>query len=286
MAHSSAIQRLNTVVPMRKLARISWLRRLALGLLARLGRRDIQIGHHWIPGTRVRLDRFRHKGYWFHGRQRERNVMESFALVIQPGDTVIELGGHIGYISLWFAHLVGDAGRVYVFEPSPDNLRYIEPNTAAARQVALVRKAAGASTGTARFFVEGLTGQNSTLIEEYAVFSANRSRAFSDEGYRAIEVEMTTLDDFVAGASISPDFIKIDIEGAEIEALRGMPTVLERFRPTLMVEVTREDDAVMALLRDAGYVAHDSQLRPLGENWRESGPNRFFLPAERSPPAI
>lgn len=267
------------------LTRRPWLRHMALGALSRLGTRDITIGHHWVPDRPVHLNAFRHKGYWFHGKRREQAVMTGFARLIRPGASVIELGGHIGYISLYLAYLAGDRGTVHVFEPSPDNLRYLEPNVAGVSTIELVRMAASDRSGRAQFFIEDLTGQNSTLIRDYAVFANNREKAFSEEGYRVIDVATATLDDFLAERTLSPDFIKIDIEGAEIVALKGMSECLRRHRPTLMVEVTREEDAVMTLLHDADYIAYDERLNPLAGRRSQAGPNRFFLPAETPPPA-
>jgi FkbM family methyltransferase len=260
-----------------------WLRRIALGILGRFAQHDMTIDHHWVPGRKIRLHRFRHKGYWYHGRRREESTMEGFARLIRPGDTVIELGGHIGYISLYLAHLAGSGGRVFVFEPSPENLPYIESNVAPVPTIELVRKAASDRSGRLRFFIEGLTGQNSTLVENYATFDVTRDRAFSSEHYRTIEVDATTLDAFLDERAIKPDFIKIDIEGAELLALQGMRECLVRHRPGLMVEVTHQEEAVMRLMADAGYVVCDSSMEPLAPNKeaaQRASPNFFFLPKE------
>jgi len=280
MPSSSLLQRGRRFAIDHRLMRVKWLRHLALAALARFGQRDITIDHHWVPGRRLRLHRFRHKGYWFYGRRREQNVMKNFARLIRPGDTVFELGSHIGYIGTWFAHLAGVQGRVVLFEPSPDNLAYLEPNVAGLASVELVRRAVSDREGTAHFFVEGLTGQNSTLVDDYSVFAANREAAFSDEHYRQIEVETVTIDGFIAARGLVPDFIKIDIEGGELAALRGMSECFARHRPLLMVEVTNRVDDVMRLMAAAGYRAHDSRLRPIGADDADPGPNRFFVPAE------
>ncbi|HEU4960657.1 MAG TPA: FkbM family methyltransferase [Sphingomonas sp.] len=279
---ASPLQRAKAFAIDHRLMRVKWLRRLALSGLARFGQRDMEIDHHWVLGHRIRLHRFRHKGYWFYGRRREHNVMLNFARLIRPGDTVFELGSHIGYISTYFAHLAGPTGRAILFEPSPDNLAYLEPNVAGLPGVEIVRRAVSDHAGRARFFIEGLTGQNSTLVDNYSVFSANRDNAFSHEGYRSIEVETVTLDAFIAERGIAPDFIKIDIEGGELAALKGMTDCLARIRPVLMVEVTHQQEKVMRLLRDAGYRAYDSRLHPITPERGHPGPNRFFLPAETS----
>jgi hypothetical protein len=95
--------------------------------LRRINRGDVTIRHHWT-GDCVTLHSFRHKGYWFHGKDREWRSLESIARFLGPRQTAFDIGGHIGYIALYFGHLVGPAGRVYTFEPGPNNLPYIRQN--------------------------------------------------------------------------------------------------------------------------------------------------------------
>jgi FkbM family methyltransferase len=242
------------------LHRVKWLRRFALPLMSRFNAGDITIRHHHT-GQPLRLHSFKHKGYWFHGRNRERATMELFARLLRPGDRVFEVGGHIGYIAMFFSHWVGPRGSVHVFEPGENNLPYLLHNTRELRNLTVVEKAAGASDGTARFFLEDLTGQNNTLVSNYDVFSENRARAHVDAGYRTTEVEVVRLDSFVAGSGCRPDFVKIDVEGAEVEVLRGMPTTLQKDRPGIMVEVTRSAEQVAQILTDAGYVLFDDALK-------------------------
>ena len=259
------------------LTRPTWLRQVALAMLARFGQRDATIAHHWVPGRRIRLHWFRHKGYWFYGREREEDVMLAFAALVRPGDTVIELGGHIGYISVYLGSLVGRGGHVYVFEPSPENLPYTRWNTGADPTITLVEQAASDRSGVATFYLEGLTGQNSTLVKNYALFAENRERAFSDEAYRTIEVATTTLDSFVTGNGLRPSFIKIDVEGAELACLRGSVAILKRFRPRLMVEVTMEHKAVLGLMKDLGYRIYTPRFRSIAIGERPSAANLFFI---------
>jgi FkbM family methyltransferase len=210
--------------------------------------------------------------------------MQTFAQLIQPGDTVIELGAHVGYTSLYLAKLAGEGGKLFAFEPQLSNLRYLERNVASLPQVEVVPKAASDRQGVADFFVDPRTGENSTLVpdEFEAVFAANRKKAFSNEQFHATQVETVTLDDFITARGIRPDFIKIDIEGAELLALRGMQVCLAAFKPKLMVEVTCEVESVTALLEGLGYKAYTPRLDP----WDGSGyggRNRFYLPEETVP---
>ena len=101
---------------------------------------DVGISHPWIPKQRIVLNSFRHKGYWFHGKAREKTSMELFAKLIAADSRVIEVGGHIGFISQYFSHLVGREGKVFVFEPGSNNLPYIRRNIAKLKNISLERR--------------------------------------------------------------------------------------------------------------------------------------------------
>jgi FkbM family methyltransferase len=235
---------------------------------------DIVIRHHYT-GDRVKLHSYRHKGYWFHGRRRERDTMLMFQRLLHPGDTVIEVGGHIGYISLYFQKLV-NPGRVFVFEPGPNNLPYIRENLAPT-PITLVPKAVGNRSGVERFFVDNLTGQNNTFLPHFDVFERNKEMAFNASASMAeTMVEVVTLDAFTATQSIQPTFVKIDVEGFEHEVVDGMRFVLETHRPSIMVEIQANHAAIFELLTNAGYWLCTPQAQPLRDATQLAG-NTFCL---------
>ncbi len=237
------------------------LRRMVLPVLKWLSR-DIQIRHHFT-GDRFRLHSYLHKGYWYHGKNRERRSLEICQEAIRPGDTVIEVGGHIGYLSLFFAHLVGELGQVHVFEPGLNNLPYIEQNIRSQHSIRLVRKAAGNHNGVATFYMENLAGQNNSLVKDFEGLQKNLQNAF-DKGVRITEaqVEVVRLDDYAAQAGIVPSFVKIDVEGFEFEVLEGLHETM-RHRPVIFVEVQRQHDRVWEFFESHGYRLFDDDMRPL-----------------------
>jgi FkbM family methyltransferase len=233
---------------------IEKLRRIALPVFQQVNPGDVTIGHPWTS-DRIRVHSFKHKGYWFHGKKRERLTMQRFASLVRQGDCVLDLGGHIGYTALYFSYLAGPTGYVYVFEPSPENLPYLEVNVerCSRKNITIVRKAVGDAVGEVVLHYESVTGQNSTIMSDFPSFQVNcRSNNLNGE-YKQCRVDLTTVDRFVDEHGLSPRFIKIDIEGAEFQALGGMTSTLENFRPRLMIETNVNGEAVWQLLSNAGY---------------------------------
>ena len=211
-------------------------RKLALRVLSSFDF-SVDVKHHWLPGRSLSLHVYRHRGYWFYGKEREKKTIERFRAMVRPGQTVIEVGAHVGYLTTIFSSLVGPKGRVVAFEPGPNNLPYLRRNTKDFANVTVVEAAVGKAPGRARFYIEDLSGQNNTLVENYEGFARNRISAGSSATYRSIEVDVVSLDSyFRLGEKI--DFIKIDTEGAETEVLAGGERTLVANRPALMVEMS------------------------------------------------
>jgi FkbM family methyltransferase len=263
------------------------LRKLGLRLL-KFFSSNMTIDHHWVPSQRILLNSFKHKGYWWHGKNREYDAMLACAQLITSGNTVIEVGSHIGYLTSYFAHLTGTEGRVIAFEPSEENATYLAKNTERLNQVSIDRRGLSNYSGTASFFVEPLTGQNNSLHHDYAVLDENAARAGTAAERAEIQIEVTTLDAFCSEQNITPHFIKIDVEGAELEALQGMHMVLTQSRPVVMIELTRETRKCVDMLRQHDYVALDESL---SETWvsidekhqrgADLNGNYFFVPSEK-----
>jgi FkbM family methyltransferase len=253
------------------------LRRLGLYTFARVNPGDIHIRHHYT-GERIRLHAFRHKGYWYHGRNRERDVMAAFTRIVRPGDRVLEAGGHIGYVTLYLARLAGLAGSVEVFEPGSNNLPYLRANVAGRPHVTVHPVALGSEPGELALYLEDLTGQNNSLVPGFYVLQANQRNAVRAT-VTTQRVSVTTIDEHVASTSAVPDFIKMDIEGFEREALLGAVRTLERHRPRIMVEVQTHHREITDLLHSLGYRLYRADGVPM-EEIRQGRANIFCLPAD------
>ena len=254
-------------------------RRLLLPLFERLNPGDVRIKHHWT-GQPVLLHSYRHKGYWFHGRRREQQTLELLGKLIGPNDTVLDVGGHIGYFSLYFGHLAS-RGTVHAFEPGPNNLPYIRQNLKQADNTTLFAQGVGSFPGTLTLYTEQLTGQNNSFVQDYAMFEENKAAAFSAASVEAVDVQVVTLDSHCATHGLTPSFVKIDVEGFELKALEGASELLHSGRPVLMVEVSQEHEAVFSLLREARYRTFDVSLRAL-DGGSKLELNTFCFPEERA----
>lgn len=234
------------------------LRSLGLPLLKALNR-DILIRHHWLD-RQVKLNLFTHKGYWFHGRHREAEEMRAIRALITPGNSVVEVGGHIGYISLWFAECAAQnsGGSVTVFEPGSNNLPYIRQNVADVGNVRLIEKGCGSAAGKLEFFEDSLTGQNNSFVASFEGLRSNVEAAPNvDVQINKRIVDVVRLDSELG--HISPDFIKIDVEGYELPVLQGASGWYGSGRkpPIIMIEVQADHDAIGAWMHERGYTLFD-----------------------------
>ncbi len=204
------------------------------------------------------IDRVRcgHRSFWLPGRGRDMSAVELLGFLladhdvirerydsshVQPGDIVVDVGAHVGT----FTRLALDRGAaaVIAFEPDPLNLACFRKNFVeeiASGQVRLVPKGAWSEERLLTLWVgEGNSGESSVVL---------------NRGGSAVEVPMTTLDIMIDTLRFDRvDFVKMDIEGAEREALRGAAELLRRHRPRLLLDsYHRPDDMVVlpAFLRE------------------------------------
>ena len=236
------------------------LRRLFLPLFSKINLGNITINHHFT-GEKVLLHSFKHKGYWFHGKNREKDTMRLFKTMIKEKDVVIEVGGHIGYISLYFSSLV-KGGLVYVFEPGPNNLPYIRGNLKSKTNIVIVEKGVGSCNVDLTFYTENLTGQNNSFVKNFSGFEENKKNAFNPS-YSISEtmVQVVKLDDFILKEGLEPNFIKVDVEGFEFEVIKGMLNTLKNVRPKLMIEIQDNYKQIYDIMNDFGYVMFNDELR-------------------------
>lgn len=157
---------------------------------------------------------------------------ELFKHLVQKGQTVFDLGANNGIHSLLFSHLTGPSGKIYVFEPLPENIDEIKKNCSLNQvgNITIVEAAVGNHDGTVKFFLGLLNKQGSIA-------------GIGRESGKEVEVKLISLKSFINNGNIKPDFIKIDIEGAESDALAGMGELIGSLQPVFFIELhTPEQD--------------------------------------------
>lgn len=155
----------------------------------------------------------------------EAHVARLFHEHVKPGMTVLDVGANIGYFAILAASLVGASGRVYAVEPNPHNARLLESSRQANgfSHLTVHQLAAGREPGLLVLNTAYSNGTTATPSRELAALMASQT------------VPCIDLDTLLA-ATPRLDLVKIDVEGAELNALTGARALLERFRPVILSE--------------------------------------------------
>jgi FkbM family methyltransferase len=237
----------------------SLLRRIFIPFFKRVNAGDIKIKHHYT-GESFFLHSFKHKSYWYHGKNREVKSMQLFERLIDTDNIVLEIGGHIGYLTTFFASCVGHKGEVFVFEPGINNYPYLEKNVSNFKNINLYQKAVSDIDGELSFYLEDFSGQNNSILPDYKGIKMNQKNANVSVVQKEVKVQSVTVDSFLDTIDKKPNFIKIDVEGAEKMVLIGMKNTLSYMKPLLMVEITHDKAEVMTMLHEYGYTLFNENM--------------------------
>jgi FkbM family methyltransferase len=177
---------------------------------------------------------------------------------LKQGMVFYDLGTNLGFFSLIAARQVGATGQVYGFEPDPQIAQRVRKNLTynGFKNFILTEAAVWRETGTVSF---ARSDDSSSLDRGTGKIVA------SPEQERTISVPAIALDDFVKTAR-PPDLIKCDVEGAEVEALRGAVSLLAERHPNVVCEIHSPENgiAVRDLLLQLGYQVFDLDANHLG----------------------
>ena len=180
---------------------------------------------------------------------------------VSAGMTCFDIGGNIGAVSTHLARKVGKTGQVHAFEPVPALRARLQKNLArngCETRVTVHPLALSNTTGEAHLAIASVNADNQGLAS--LVASGN------DRLTSTVTVQTATLDDFVAARRINRiDFIKMDIQGAEILLLEGAQQTLSALRPDLILEVSPQDMAgigktsrnLLEMIEAVGYRIHE-----------------------------
>lgn len=169
----------------------------------------------------------------------ENDVSSCFIRCLKPGDTVIDVGSHIGYYALLSAVLVGESGLVLSFEPESSNYQRILQNISlnGFNNIRVFNTALGAENKTTQFFV------NSDNDGGHALWDVGQHpfNQISRNQQQVRQVHLATLDDIISRQEIQRlKLIKMDTEGAEYSILQGAIKTLSNYQvPYVISEVNR-----------------------------------------------
>jgi len=205
----------------------------------------------------------------FVARQYIEDLMEYGDQFISRGDVAFDGGANQGIYTTAFANYVGATGKVISIEPMKYAVDLIQKNCElnGLDNVEIANAGLSDEIGTARLDLSEGVG-SASITNDYG-------------GEDVIEIETTTIDTLVEQFSLDRvDFIKLDIEGAELKALYGAKNTIEKFNPRFCLEVT-SDTGVEAHehlinLGYAGYVFVEGQLEQVGQ-LNLPYPNIFYM---------
>jgi FkbM family methyltransferase len=169
----------------------------------------------------------------------------------EEGDYVIDGGGCWGDTALYFAHQVGEQGKVFAFEFTPENLkilnRNMDLNGQLSERIEVIRKALWDKS--AEVINYSADGPGTCLTQ-------SRKKDIDQD---SLQVTTISIDDFIRERKLPRmDFIKMDIEGSEINALRGAEQTILRFKPKLAISIYHRDSDFIEIPKylkklDVGY---------------------------------
>jgi FkbM family methyltransferase len=193
-------------------------------------------------------------------------IQKAISENLSPGDVFFDVGANIGFFSLVAARQVAAEGSVYSFEPVPSNVALIRRNAElnSLKTIHVFPEAVGATSARAELVV-------AKHIGGAVLASAGRP----PDAQSRMTVDVVTLDDAMSKHGLRPPtLMKIDVEGAEIDVLRGATGILRVHKPKLIYEIDdateagiqRKSQEIEAFMTTAGY-----SIQPLPNSYDMDG---------------
>jgi FkbM family methyltransferase len=244
------LSRLTPLAVKRWVYRLPW---LANWLRRRVNRsvgnrsRWVEITAGGLSGLSLYLDLSQEKDYWLGTY--EPDLQRAIQELVQSGQTAYDVGANVGYVTLLLARQVGRQGAVIAFEPFPANVERLKQNLSAHADLARMEVVAAAVVEAAQTvsFLVGASDDTGRVVA---------SAAEAPSPGNLLAVRGVALDELVFEQGYPPpQVVKIDIEGGEVAALRGMRRLLHQVRPLVLLETHTQacTEAAWQLLTRAGY---------------------------------
>lgn len=177
---------------------------------------------------------------------------------LKAGQTYLDIGAHFGYFSLLASALVGKSGKVFSIEAGGNTHSLLRKNAAGKDNIEVLHNAVSDTDGTVSFY------EFPVLYSEYNTLRVEQFREKDwIEKYAPdkVEVQAITIDKLCATCQMNPAMIKIDVEGAEAQAIRGGSEILHQLNPYIIMEYLDEDDTTgykeaADILQEQGYISY------------------------------
>lgn len=219
----------------------------------------------------IRLGKFLYKNafplynrlYPVFKRKQDATELKLIRSIIKPGFNILDIGANIGFYTKFFSELTGQNGGVHAFEPDVTNFNYLQGNLQKNKNVKLINKAVSNKTEPLKIYLSKMLNVD--------------HRTYPVENYdQVLEIDATTIDDYLTLNNISRiDFIKMDIQGFEMSAIKGMTNTLKN-NPSLKIVtelwpfgLTKAGSSALEIFDFAGslgfgiYLITENQLQPL-----------------------
>ncbi len=160
-----------------------------------------------------------------------------FLTAVRDGDVVFDIGANRGTYTLFLSNIVGPKGEIHAFEPVPPTFAMLSENVSKRRRfdnIKLNNSAAGESAGTITINMPDCDDGQASMAR-HAAGSWKEAKTIS-----TFQCHVTTLDAYAASVPRAPAFVKCDVEGAELLALRGGKEMFTRHTPILMLEICKD----------------------------------------------
>lgn len=181
------------------------------------------------------------KGIYSHLNIKQyKYITDAISIKPEQGDIVLDCGACWGDTALFFAHEIGKSGHVYSFEFIPDNINIFNTNISLERNSYLKNKITLVTCP-----LDEITGKEVSYDDK-----GPGSRIFSDHSPAVSKATTICINDFFKQYRLEKvDFIKMDIEGAELPALKGALDVIQQFRPKLAISIYHSLDDFTGIVK-------------------------------------